>query len=282
METLAPVPANADLAPVENAATDVNASTTEGDGSAPSVPEADTPAPKKDAVQERIDKLTREKYDALRERDRRDYEIERLRAEVEQFKAPKAEIAPQNDFPTLEQYGYDEGKYQAAVASHYSKIAAEQGTKAAQAALQEERARQQQEQANKSWATKEAEFLKSKPDYAEKVKRDPRDGGPIISQSMAQVIMESGMGPQLAYHLAENVAESALIAQMPPLQQARELGRIEAKLELAKAPPKPVVSQAPPPVGKVEAADVKVDKEPSQMSDAEFAKWRKRQIAQRN
>src|SRR3990172_11109261 len=119
MESLAPTPANADntaLADVPE--TDVEGTEANGDGSAPSLPEAQTPAPKKDAVQERIDKLTREKYDALRKRDRETYQREALEARLKALEtAPKPEVAPQNDFPTLESVGYDEGKFYAAVAA---------------------------------------------------------------------------------------------------------------------------------------------------------------------
>ena len=283
METLASnivAPANADnTAPVTTGEADANPVGTTSDASAASVPEADTPAPKKDSVQERIDKLTREKYDALRERDRRDYEVERLRAELEQARtAPKAEVAPQNDFPTLEAFGYDEGKFNAAVASHYSKLATEQARAAAQEQMRLEREAEQRRRAGESWATKEAEFIKSKPDYVEKV-RDNRSLP--ITEHMAQVISESDVGPQVAYYLGENTDKARAIANLPPLSQAREIGRIEAAILAEKAKPKPAVSQAPPPISKVDGNEAQVEKSPNDMSDAEFAKWRKRQIAAR-
>ncbi len=289
METLASgtaAPANAEsTAQAEAPEADAKGTEANGDGSAPSVPEADTSAPKvkEDPVQKRIDQLTREKYDALRERDRQSYELERLNArlaEVEKAKQP--EVAPQNDFPTLEQFGYDEGKFNAAVATHYAKLASEQARTAAQEQLRAEREQQSREQANKNWKTKEAEFLKSKPDYAQKVYRDPRDGGPIVTPHMGEVMMASEHGPAIAYHLAENVEAAAAIAQLPPLEQARELGRIEERLVAARAPAKPAVSQAPPPPAKVDATEApsnfKVDTADSdQLSDAE---WTRRRNAQ--
>src|SRR3954468_20014866 len=96
METLASgnaAPANADnTAPVDTAQPDGEAVETKGDGSAPSVPEADTSAPKKDAVQERIDKLTRDKYDNARLADQRGYELERERAENARISAELASL----------------------------------------------------------------------------------------------------------------------------------------------------------------------------------------------
>ncbi len=285
MESLAPAPAVAETAPVENAEADAESVVTEGGESAsPAAETGNSGKVKEDPVQKRFDQLTREKYDALRERDRKDYELERLNARLRELETAKTtETAPQNDFPTLEQHGYDEAKYAAAVAAHFTKIATEQGKTAAQRALQEERERQQGEQRFKSWETKVAEFAKSKPDYADKVYRQPRDGGPVITPEMGQVIQDSEFGPQIAYYLAENVEASAAIAKLPPISQAREIGRIEARLEAQKAPPKPAVSQAPPPPSRIEAdsADVVVrpdDPDSDKLSDAEWNKLRLKQL----
>jgi hypothetical protein len=290
METLAggsAAPAIADNA--AHAATgeaDANPVEATSDGSAPSVPEADTSAPKvpvkEDPVQKRIDQLTREKYDALRDRDRGSYELERLKTEIEQLRAAKQpEVATQNEFPTLEQFGFDEGKYAAAVASHYSKLATEQGTKAAQEALRAERERQDAENAQKTWSQRETDFKKSKPDYEAVALKHPQDGGPTITPSMAQIIKGSDVGPQVAYYLGENVDKANAIARLHPIDQAREIGRIEARLEAVKAAA-PAVSKAPPPPSRIDAdaapATVKVDSPDSDnLSDAE---WTRRRNAQ--
>lgn len=291
METLAggiPAPAHAETtAPVETVEADAGTVATKGDGSAPSVPEADTSAPKvkEDPVQKRIDNLTREKYDALRERDRRDYEIERLSTRLKELETAKQpEVAPQNEFPTLEQHGYDEGKYQAAVAAHFSKLARDQATTATREQLEQERSKLQAETSQKNWQAKEAEFVKSKPDYAEKAYRHPRDGGPVITPAMGDLIRASELGPQVAYYLGENVEKSAAIAQLPPLEQARELGRIEERL--AKPVAAVAVSKAPPPTPKVDATDApsnfKVDSSDSDsLSDAEWTRRRNAQEAGR-
>lgn len=295
METLASglsAPANAEnTAQVETPEADAGGVAANGDGSAPSAPEAGTPAPKKDAVQERFDKLTREKYDNARLADQRGYELEQerskrlqLEAEIEKLrKSETSQVAP-DKFPTLEQFGYDEAKFYAAVSAYtqgMTESAKAAAREAAKAEIQAERDASRQEQAAMSWTAKEAEFIKLKPDYVDKVRRAPRDGGPVITKPMADLIMASEVGPQIAYYLGENVEKSVAISRLPPIEQAREVGRIEARLEAAKAPPKPAVSQAPPPVNKVDQDNAVVEKDPSTMSDTEFAKWRKRQIAAR-
>jgi hypothetical protein len=95
------------------------------------------------------------------------------------------------------------------------------------------------------------------------------------------VIMESPLGPEVALYLAENLEKLEAISQLPQKSQAREIGRIEARLEAAKAAPPPV-SKAPPPAPKLDAAAATDDSEPNpSWSDERFEKWRRRQISQR-
>jgi hypothetical protein len=100
-------------------------------------------------------------------------------------------------------------------------------------------------------------------------------------------LQESELGPQIAYHLVENPEKAAAIMQLPFKEQLKEIGRIEARLEATKTPAKPAVSQAPPPVGKVEADDapavIRVDTPDSDnLSDREWTRRRNAQeLAQR-
>jgi hypothetical protein len=235
-------------------------------------------------LQDRFDKLTREKYEGLSRAERAEYRAQlaeqRLEALETQQKAKTEPVAPEQ-FPTLEQFGYDEGKFMAAVAA-YSKGTTEAAKAAAREAAQEivraEREASRQNEAVKNWAKKEAEFIKSKPDYVEKV-LEARTLP--ISREMQMELRESELGPQIAYYLVENSEKAAAIMALPLKEQLKEIGRIEARLESTKTPAKPAVSQAPPPVQKVDSNEAQVEKSPSDMSDTEFAKWRRRQIAQR-
>ena len=76
-----------------------------------------------------------------------------------------------------------------------------------------------------------------------------------ITDVMAQTIQSSDIGPELAYHLGTNPKEADRISRLAPLVQAREIGKLEAKL--AAAPP--VVkktSSAPAPFAPVTARGV--------------------------
>ena len=67
--------------------------------------------------------------------------------------------------------------------------------------------------------------------------------------------MESPVGAKIAYELAKNPAESRRINALPPLKQAAEFGKMEARLAdppvQGKLGKKAAVSQADPPVTQV-------------------------------
>lgn len=230
------------------------------------------PAPAKapeDPIQKRFDKLTREKYDAQRERDRLSYRLEQLEA-----KAKTPAVATQR--PTLAEHGFDEEKYQQALEDFIEKKAV---AKVDEVLSKKEREAEAAEK-SKTFEKKQTEFIKSKPDYAEKVLNND---DLKITQTMADAIRESEVGPQVAYYLGENPEKAAAIAQLSITGQAREIGRIEAQLESKPTPPSAQVSKAPPPAPKIEpteSATTKSWNDPS-LSVEEFAKRRRQQIAQR-
>lgn len=67
-----------------------------------------------------------------------------------------------------------------------------------------------------------------------------------ITTVMAQTIQSSEVGPELAYHLGSNPKEADRISRLAPLAQAREIGKLEAKLA-ANPPVVKKTSSAPAP-----------------------------------
>lgn len=262
---------------VETPAPDANASpsteapegaTQTGSEAAPSAAVTPDDEPTLKGVSRRIDELTRYRREAERERDH-------WREMAMRQSPPQQESPPESTVKTLADFNYDEGKYHAYLTQEASRTAVE----AARRELKEQQERDQAERRRTTFTGRESVFAKTTEDYYEKT-RDPRVP---LTQTIAEVLAESEDGPAIAYYLASNLALADQIARLPPLAAARELGRIEAKLAAEKAKAKSMpVSQAPPPPPKLEGSgDPKVEKDPKDMSDAEFAKWRKRQIAQR-
>jgi hypothetical protein len=106
-----------------------------------------------------------------------------------------------------------------------------------------------------------------------------------ITDVMAETIRASEIGPELAYHLGSNPKEAERIARLSPFLQAKEIGKIEAKL--AEAPPVKKTSSAPAPISPVSArvsntgvVDTTDPRAAKTMSDSEWIEAeRRRQIA---
>jgi len=67
-----------------------------------------------------------------------------------------------------------------------------------------------------------------------------------ITEVMMEAIQTSDIGPQVAYHLGTNPKEATRIALLAPYAQAKEIGKLEAKL--ASNPPVKQTTKAPTPI----------------------------------
>jgi len=108
-------------------------------------------------------------------------------------------------------------------------------------------AAKQQSQVLESYHEREEE-ARSKYEDFEQVAYNPKL---TITNVMAETIQSSDVGPDLAYWLGTNPKEADRISRMSPLSQAKEIGKIEAKL--ASDPPVKRSTSAPAPISPVNA-----------------------------
>ena len=137
---------------------------------------------------------------------------------------PPAELPPQENFASPEAY---------------AEALAER--KAAELLARRDAERQQAE-ILESYHEREEE-VRNKYDDFEQVAYNPRLP---ITQVMAETIQASEIGPEVAYYLGSNPKEADRIAKLSPFLQAKEIGKIEAKL--ADNPPVKKSSSAPTPI----------------------------------
>ena len=112
--------------------------------------------------------------------------------------------------------------------------------------------------AQRDAAKQQAEIMEAYADSEEKV-RDKYDDYDQVARNpnvpitpvMAEAIYESDVGPEVAYYLGSNVKEAARISRLSPFMQAKEIGKIEARL--ASDPPVKKTSNAPAPISPVTA-----------------------------
>jgi hypothetical protein len=150
-------------------------------------------------------------------------------------KAAERQLKTPVEIPPIEQFASPE---------EYADLLAER--KAEELLARREQARLQSE-IIESYHDKE-EDARNKYDDFEQVAYNPKLP---ITDAMAQTIQASDIGPDMAYDLGSNPKEAERISRLAPLQQAKELGKIEAKL--ADNPSVKKTSSAPAPIAPVTA-----------------------------
>lgn len=220
--------------------------------------EASKASQKRGGLQTRIDELTRARHDAQREA-----QYWREQAEKQQGILHNTEKPTRADFDNEDDYFEALADYKA-----------EQKLSAFREQSQEERV--QQAEARQSATRFElfqeriAQSAEALPDYEDVVGgSDVPTAGHVLDS-----IVESDMGPQIAYHLAKHPEAVQRMNEMTPLQVAREIGRLEAQLSQAKgASPQPTpkrTTNAPAPITPVRGNNGQFTKAPDAMTDAEW------------
>ena len=97
------------------------------------------------------------------------------------------------------------------------------------------------------WTSKVEAAKQSLPDFDDIV----ASSDVVVNDDIRDAILESDVGPQILYHLAENDEVARKIAGLSPKQALREIGKLEARFEAKPEAEKPapiVRSKAPAPI----------------------------------
>ena len=213
------------LAEVESAPAPVTTAVPESAQNAPEVAESQpeqTPEEKK-FTQAEIDAMISKRL----AREQRKWEREQ-QAKLAQPQAPK-EVPPIEHFETPDAYA------EALAVRKAEELLAQREFQKQQAAIED------------AYHEREEE-ARAKYDDFEQVAYNPQLR---VTDAMAETIKASDMGPDLAYWLGTNPKEADRISRLAPLLQAREIGKIEAKLG-SNPLVKPTTS-APAPISPVTA-----------------------------
>lgn len=193
-------------------------------------------------------------------------EERRVHRRVEQQLREQAEAKAREIEPQRESFRDDDTYLQAQIEHLAEKKAAEK--------LAQRERQTQQERTAEAFHEKAEKALTKYPDFQAVISNPAL----TINESMAEFITDSDAGAEIAYHLGKNPTRAADIASMSPIKAARELTKLEAELA---AKPKPQPSNAPAPISPIEGKSGG-SKDPADMTDAEFAAYRRRQIAARS
>ena len=196
----------------------------------------DTPAEPKNRVQERIDELTRKRYEAEREKEYWKGKAEALSpgrsGEVETPKVADLALPPE---PLEEQFD-NYSDYTRALVQHEARklVAAQEATK------QQEQAHLQATEKQRTYQEWVGKGKTKYPDFSEVAESQTIP----YTQAMADAIVGTETGLDIAYYFGKNPAEATRIAGLSPLQAAKEIGKLEVKLAAVA----PKTSAAPTPI----------------------------------
>jgi len=196
-------------------------------------------------------------------------EVARLRLMVNQ--APASRQPAGDEVPTIDKFSniedYVTAKAQWVARQQIQEALAENERKA-----HVQRSQSEAEQLHSTWQERVEKAVAETPDFEEVIGASQVP----LSPAMERTILESDVGPKLAYWLAQNPQEAMKIANLPPIRAIAALGRIEERLSTAP-PPVPKPSSAPPPVEPV-GSRAKVSKNPDDMTTEEWMAWRNKQL----
>lgn len=164
-------------------------------------------------------------------REQRKWEREQ---QAKQAEAQARQSVPK-DIPPVDQFESPEAYAEALAAKKAEELIA-------QRELQKQRA-----QIEEAYADREEE-ARTKYDDFEQVAYNPKL---TVTDVMAETIKASDIGPDIAYWLGSNPKEADRISRLSPLLQAREIGKIEAKI--GSEPVQKKTSSAPEPIRPVTA-----------------------------
>jgi DNA repair exonuclease SbcCD ATPase subunit len=221
-----------EVAPVEAEEAEIEAqeeSTTSEDAN--TEPKAETPRKPRRSVERRIDQLTAQ----LRQKER---ELEEARTKSEP--KPAAAEPKREDFDDYE-------SYVKAVARHEAKEAAAERLAEAESKAKEREARAQEENQQRSFVEAREHILEKGAEAYDDFESVTTNDDLSITPVMADALLSSEKGHELWYHLGKNPELADRIADMHPVQQLMELGRIEATLSGRKpsAAPRPTTTLNP-------------------------------------
>lgn len=218
-------------------------------------------------VQERINELTRDKYELRSAVDEVRSENQRLKEQLDELKKPNQQIvAPKyEDFSDQDQYESARDEYliqrtKQEALNEFEQRQAEQASRAQQEQIQQEHVKKRQ---------KFADNVKAESSQYEDLERVVYSA-PISNGPVADYILMSDKGVGIAYHLGTHLDELDRINQLDPISATRELALLEARLQ--KPQPKKLTNAQEPikPLGNSE----RVDKDPDSMSANEWLAWR--------
>lgn len=226
--------------------------------------------PKKETARER-----RERDKAAKHRLREEHAEATRKLQEAEHKLARIKEARQSEISPAESDFDDHFEYVAAKAVwKHSQAAVERdathaATEAEQARREADAIRDREAQLlQQNWQAQAAE---AQGRYADFEKVVARPGLFPQGTALPMLIQSSEMAADLAYHIASDRSLHDALVSMTPVEVAREIGRLEARLSL---PQSRKASTAPEPISPVRGGSSSSGKDPTKMTPDEYNAWR--------
>lgn len=225
----------------------------------------------KNRFQQRIGELVEKRRAAESEAERVRRENEELRSKLEALSA-RAEPIKEEPRPKRDAFASDEDYLEAVSDWKANQKLAEREREHAEA-----QAKAAQTQLTKQWQAAQARAIAEIDDYKTVIEASDVQ----LPGHLHQAILESEVGPHMAYYFAKHPDEAKRFAAMSPTTALRQLGKLEDRLmeddpkPEPKPTPAPEKSKAPPPVTPVKDGRA-LDPGPAQ----NFEEYRARRLAE--
>lgn len=194
-------------------------------------------------LERRFSEITKQREEARKEAQQEREARQALEARLAALERQPAQQAPKVDEEPQPSQFNDAFEYAKALAEYTA------DKRIGEMKRQEAEAKQEQERQKviETWASKVQAAKASLPDFDDIV----ASSDVVVNDDIRDAILESDVGPQILYHLAENDDVAKRIAGLSAKQALREIGKLEARFEAKETAPeaKPIVrSKAPAPI----------------------------------
>lgn len=207
--------------------------------------------------------------------ERKDREIEQLREQLARQQQPQETKPVDKVVDTTQKPKIDDFDSQADYLEALTDWKVEQKVKEREQEAKKASIKTEYESRVSKFQSQIADFAKTTDDYADVIE-DVSDV--MITPGLQEAILESENGPEILYNLAKNRDELMRINKLSLVAQAKEIGKLEARLAKTeeKKPELKTKTAAPPPPKPVGTKSPgKVVKDPSEMSGDEYIAWKR-------
>lgn len=219
----------------------------------------------KKTFDDRVAAITAKKHEEARARTAAENRVAELEARLAALEGKKTQASDQltqgaegakaaSDAPDPEKFEYGEvdPRYVAALARHEAKQELAEERRKNDAARQAEAAARQEQDIQQKLETQIRKGVEAYDDFEAAYTALDAIETPIAAET-AKLLIESEYAADLLYHFGKNIAEATEVAKKSPIEQARYLGKLEARFAAERAAAsgekktETKVSKAPPP-----------------------------------